>query len=164
MASAITNETLDVQKKINNHFLSIDGIKMIKTSLLNTHIADILPRLCFAIDSDNILLDYRYFKFISSSENNDYIISYVISIIKNVLKSRETFTFHVNLESLTLLQVEKNYSFITKISETLKVTFPDKLNICYIYNAPFIFHKVITIIGAFVDNKTRQKIKLVAQE
>jgi hypothetical protein len=82
MASAITNESLDVQKKITNHFLSIDGIKMIKTNLLNTRIGDILPRLCFAIDSDNILLDYRYFKFISSSENNDYIISYVISIIK----------------------------------------------------------------------------------
>jgi hypothetical protein len=50
------------------------------------------------------------------------------------------------------------------MSEVLKTTFPDKLNVCYVYNAPFIFSKVISIVGAFVDKKTQQKIKLIKAE
>jgi hypothetical protein len=50
------------------------------------------------------------------------------------------------------------------MSEVLKTTFPDKLNICNVYNAPFIFSKVISIIGAFVDKKTQQKMKLMKSD
>ena len=55
---------------------------------------------------------------------------------------QETFTFHVNMSSITLLHIEKYFGFIKNISEILKVTFPDKLNVCYVYNAPFIFSKL----------------------
>jgi len=167
MASASTldneknNGGLDIQQQIHNHFLSNDHLKTTKANIIKTCFNDVLSKLCFSIDTDNILLDYRYFKFIASAENYELIIFYIISVIKNVLKTHETFVFHVNLDTLTLLHVEKYFGFIKKISEVLKVTFPDKLSTCYIYNAPFIFSKIISILSAFVDKKTQQKIKLV---
>jgi len=169
MATAVTldNEkntgsgSLDIQKQIHNHFLSNDHLKKTKANIIKACFNDVLSKLCFSIDADNILLDYRYFKFIACAENYELLISYIVSVIKNILKTQETFVFHVNLDTLTLLHVEKYFGFIKKISEVLKVTFPDKLSTCYIYNAPFIFSKIISILSAVVDKKTQQKIKLV---
>jgi hypothetical protein len=66
--------------------------------------------------------------------------------------------------SITILHIEKYFGFIKNISEVLKTTFPEKLNVCYIYNAPFIFSKLFNIVGAFIDKKTQQKIQLVKDE
>jgi CRAL/TRIO domain len=160
----ITNQSLEIYKQIHNHFLSTSHIKVAKANIMKTCFNDILSKLCFVIKSDNILLDYRYFKFIASSDNYEFIIHYIVSVIQSVLIKHETFTLHVNLDSLTLLHIEKHFSFIKNMSEILKTTFPDKLNICHVYNAPFIFSKIISIISVFVDKKTQQKIKLINSE
>jgi hypothetical protein len=161
---ATANQTLDIHQQIHAQFSSNEHIKIAKTNIMNTCFNDVLSHLCFALDSENILLDYRYFKFIASADNYEFIICYIVSVIQCALNKHETFVFHVNLDSLSLLQVEKHFIFIKKISEDLKTTFPDKLNTCNVYNAPFIFSKVISIISAFVDKKTQQKIKLVKSE
>jgi hypothetical protein len=164
MATAKITQTLDIHQQIHAQFSSNDHIKTAKTNIMKTCFNDVLSRLCFAIDSENIILDYRYFKFIASSDNYEFIICYIVSVIQCALNKHETFILHVNLESLSLLHIEKHFGFIKRMSEVLKTTFPDKLNICNVYNAPFIFSKVISIVGAFVDKKTQQKIKLVKSE
>jgi hypothetical protein len=164
MATAKMTQTLDIHQQIHAKFSSNDHIKTAKTNIIKTCSNDVLTQLCFALDSENIILDYRYFKFIASSENYEFIICYIVSAVQCTLNKHETFILHVNLESLSLLHIEKHFGFIKRMSEVLKMTFPDKLNICYVYNAPFIFSKIISIIGAFVDKKTQQKIKLIKSE
>jgi prophage DNA circulation protein len=68
------------------------------------------------------------------------------------------------MNSITLLHIEKYFPFIQQISEVLKTTFPDKLNTCYIYNAPYIFSKLFSVVSMFIDKKTQQKIQLVENE
>jgi hypothetical protein len=114
--------------------------------------------------NNDIVLDYRYFKFISSPENYDAIIHYIVSIIQNVLKLQNSFVFHVNMNSITMLHIEKYFGFIKQMSETLKTMFPEKLNVCYIYNMPFIFSNLFAIISTFIDKRTQQKIKLMKDE
>ena len=161
---ATANKTLDIHEKIHAQFSSNEHIKIAKANIMKTCFNDILSKLCFALDSQNIILDYRYFKFIASVDNYDFLINYIVTVIQNVLNKHETFILHVNLDSLALLHIEKHFGFIKKISEVLKIAFPDKLNICHVYNAPFIFSKIISILSAFVDKKTQQKIKLVKSE
>jgi hypothetical protein len=166
MASAKTiqtNNSLDIKEQIQNHFLSNEDIKITQNKIIKTCFDDILKKICFNLDSDNILLDYRYFKFIASPENYKMLIYYIVNIIQNVLKKYDTFVFHVNMNTLTLLHIEKHFTFIKMISEVLKETFPDKLRICYIYNAPFIFSKIISILSSFIDKKTQQKIQLIKE-
>jgi hypothetical protein len=159
-----TNQSLDIHEQIHAQFSSTEHIKIAKTNIMKTCFNDVLSKLCFALDSQNIILDYRYFKFIASVDNYYLLVCYIVSVIQNVLNKHETFILHVNLDSLTLLHIEKHFSFIKNISEVLKTTFPDKLNICNVYNAPFIFSKIISIISVFVDKKTQQKIKLIKSE
>jgi hypothetical protein len=161
---ARANQTLDICEQIHAQFSSNEHIKIAKANIMKTCFNDVLSKLCFAVDSQNIILDYRYFKFIASIDNYDLIISYIVSVIQSVLNKHETFILHVNLDSLTLLHIEKHFGFIKKISEVLKTAFPDKLNACHVYNAPYIFSKIISIISAFVDKKTQKKIKLIKSE
>jgi hypothetical protein len=161
---ATANQSLDIHEQIHAQFSSTEHIKIAKANIMKTCFNDILSKLCFVLDSQNIILDYRYFKFISSVDNYELLVCYIVSVIQSVLNKNETFILHVNLDSLTLLHIEKHFGFIKKISEVLKTTFPDKLNICNVYNAPFIFSKIISIISLFVDKKTQQKIKLINSE
>jgi hypothetical protein len=161
---ATANQTLDIHEQIHAQFSSNEHIKIAKANIMKTCFNDVLSKLCFAVDSQNIILDYRYFKFIASVDNYEFIICYIVSVIQCVLNKHETFILHVNLDSLSLLHIEKHFGFIKRMSEVLKTTFPDKLNICNVYNAPFIFSKVISIIGVFVDKKTQQKMKLMKSD
>ena len=121
---------------------------------------DLLSKLCFIMNNE-IVLDYRYFKFLASEENYAQIINYIISVMQKVLVLQNTFTFHVNMSSVTLLHIEKYYPFIKQLSEILKNTFPDRLDTCYIYNAPIVFSTLFRIVGVFIDKKTLSKIKLM---
>lgn len=125
-------------------------------------INDILTHLC-SIKNGSILLDYKYFKPCARVENYGVILKHIIETIQTILREKDTFVIHINLQSLTLSDVEKYYSFIQIISETMKNTFPDKLEQCNIYNAPFIFSQVYRIISLFIDKKTQQKMKLVEE-
>jgi hypothetical protein len=161
MNAAKITQTLDIHEQIHAQFSSNEHIKIAKANIMKTCFTDVLSRLCFSLNYENIILDYRYFKFIAFADNYEFVISYIVSVIKSALHKHETFILHVNLDSLTLLHIEKYFGFIKQISEVLKTTFPEKLNVCYIYNAPYIFSNLFAVISAFIDKRTQQKIQLV---
>jgi hypothetical protein len=155
--------SLDIQQQIFTHFSSNENIKNTKKNIMKTCLNEVLKNLCFSLDNKNIVLDFRYFKFLSSSENYDLIISFIVSVIQNVLKNKETVILHVNMDTITLLHVEKHFGFIKNFSQILNNKFPDRLNVCYIYNASFVFSKILGIVSIFIDKTTQQKIKLVKE-
>ena len=159
-----TDNLDNLHRQLTIHFSKDEPLKNTKKNIIKICFNDILNKLCFSLQNNDIVLDYRYFKFISFPENYNAIIQHIVSVIINVLKVQESFIFHVNMCSITILHIEKYFGFIKNISEVLKTTFPEKLNVCYIYNAPFIFSKLFNIVGAFIDKKTQQKIQLVKDE
>jgi len=166
MSSTIneSNNLDNIQKHLINHFLKYEQLKNTKKNIITTSFNEILNNLCFQLKNNDIVLDCRYFKFISFPENYEAIIQHIISVIQSVLKTQELFVFHVNMSSTTLLHIEKYFGFIKQMSEILKTMFPEKLKVCYIYNAPYIFSNLFAVISAFIDKRTQQKIKLVKDE
>jgi hypothetical protein len=120
-----------------------------------------LQNLCFSIYDNNIILDYTYFKHIACSKTYDLIVDYIINTILHVKKTHELFRIHINLKGVSLANIDTHYSFISKLAIKMKETFPDRLDVCYIYNAPFIFSQLLSLVSCFIDKKTQQKIKLV---
>lgn len=159
-----TDNLDNIRRQLTIHFSKDEQLKNTKKNIIKMCFNDILNKLCFPLQNNDIVLDYRYFKFISSPENYDAIIQHIIAVIQNVLKTQELFVFHVNMSSTTLLHIEKYFGFIKQMSEILKTMFPEKLKVCYIYNAPYIFSNLFAVISAFIDKKTQQKIKLVKDE
>jgi hypothetical protein len=150
---------------IKNNFISDENFISKKyTGLkINKTLNEILLAFCNSNNENEIILDYRYFKVLSNLNciHYDSIIQHVVDVIHATIEKKELFIIHVCLKSLSLTDIDKYYHFICKISEILKTTFPDKLDKCFIYKAPFIFSQVFTIVSAFVDKKTLAKIELV---
>ena len=162
MTSQITKYT-DKNQNIQKYFImdtNYKNITMNNFKNLNTEL--LFHSLCHSIENSNdVILDYRYFKILAMPDNYDILIQYIMSIVNNVLNKYDDFVFHVCMKSLKITDVDKYYVFICKISEAFKTTFQDKLDKCYIYNAPFIFSQLITVISTFVDKKTQNKIEVV---
>ena len=43
----------------------------------------------------------------------------------------------------------------------IKKKYPNKLEKCYVHNAPVIFEKLYSIISLFIDEETQKKIKII---
>ena len=120
---------------------------------------DLLNNFCHIKTNNEIEINYKYFKIINTFIDKNYILNYLIYIVENVLIKHQTFIVHVNIEKLTLLEVEKNRDFVQDMSNVLKERFPDKLEICLIYEGSFIFKQIYSLLSIFIDKKTLKKIK-----
>jgi len=159
------NDNPQICKDALVHFCD-EKHKNIKTSAIKKYNIVLEPReiignLSFIQGNNNILLDYRYFKCFVPEQDYDNVFQYFFNLIKKVLEKNESFNIHVYIKSLAISDLDKYYSFISKISQIMKDAFPDKLGKCYIYNASFIFAQLIKIIAKFVDKKTQEKIRLI---
>ena len=121
---------------------------------------ELLYNFCHSDNNDHIVLNYKYFKIVSNIIDNNNILNYLIFIIENALNKTENFVAHVYIENLTILEIDKNKDFIRYMCTILKDRFPDKLEICYIHDAPYIFKQIYTFLSLFIDKKTLSKIKL----
>uniref|UniRef100_A0A6C0KX38 CRAL-TRIO domain-containing protein n=1 Tax=viral metagenome TaxID=1070528 RepID=A0A6C0KX38_9ZZZZ len=159
--SIITKNALEYFKLEKHNNIKKDFVKKNKIVM---DPQDVLNNLCFVVENtNNIMLDYRYFKCFVQKEHWDNVFNYFYKTIETVLQNHNTFNVHVYIKSLSMMDIDKCYSFIGKISQIMKDAFPDKLGSCYIYQASFIFSQLIKIISKFVDKKTKEKIKLIEE-
>jgi len=79
--------------------------------------------------------------------------------MENTLIKYEKFIVHLNVEKLTLLEIEKNRDFIMSMSSILKDKFPDKLDACIVYEVSFVFKQIYNILSIFIDKITLKKIQ-----
>jgi hypothetical protein len=120
---------------------------------------ELLNNFCHIKINNEIEIHYKFFKIINTFIDQNYILNYLIFIVENILKNYETFIVHVNIEKLTLLEIEKNRLFVQEMSNVLKEKFPDKLEVCNIYEGSFIFKQIVNLLAIFIDKKTLKKIR-----
>lgn len=129
---------------------------------LSPEIMNVLQNFCYIQNDNNIIINHTYFKLYSKNNQETYIIlNYLIEQIERVLINYQDFNIHLNIKSLTLVELDKHKNLIAMMSLLLKQKFPDKLNNCYIYDAPFIFSSLFSIISSFIDKDTQKKIQLI---
>ncbi len=146
--------------KIIKYFETNENYKKIKNKLTFC-IKEILSNWCFPVKENEIILDTQFFILIANLDNYGPIMNSAISLIEEILKTNETIIVHLNMKSFTLTHLEKHYSFIKNICILLQEKFPDKLEKCLVYNAPFLFAQLFSIVSKFIDKKTQKKIKLI---
>lgn len=121
---------------------------------------DILKGLC-SIKENSIILNYIYFKNIANDNTYGYLLNYITNNIDIVLNTNKEIIVHVNMKNLTIVDIDKHKTFIQQMSGYLKDKYPQKLTKCYVYNAPFIFAQLFSIVSMFIDKDTQKKIELV---
>lgn len=146
--------------RITKYFETNENYKKVKGKI-SLCIKEILSNWCFPVKENEIILDSQFFILIATTDNYGIIMNSAISLIEEILKTNETITVHLNMKSFTLIHLEKHYSFIKNICILLQTKFPDKLEKCFVYNAPFLFTQFFSIVSKFIDRKTQKKIKLI---
>ena len=143
----ITNFSQSINMKINENKLQ-----------------ELLHNFCHIKTSNEITINYKYFKIINTFIDKNNILSYLVFIVENILKNYNTFIVHVNIEKLTLLDIDKNKDFVQDMSNTLKDRFPDKLEVCFIYEGSFIFKQLYNVLSLFIDKKHLKKLNLMTEK
>ena len=77
---------------------------------------ELLHNFCSVKTNNEIVVNYKYFKIINTFIDKNSILNYLIFIVENVLKNYDTFIVHVNIEKLTLLEIDKNRDVIQNMS------------------------------------------------
>jgi len=142
---------------------------------------DIFEGFCY-IKDQIVFMDYIYFKHLATKDTYNMVLNYMIQKIdsvlagnsvlsgnsvlagNSVLSGNSVFTVYVNLKKLTVLEVDKHGQFIQQMSKALKERYPDRLDKCYIYNAPFVFSQIYNIVSRFIDKDTQDKIVLIKKK
>jgi hypothetical protein len=121
---------------------------------------DVLHNLC-NINNNAIIVDYTCFKLVANTSTYDVIIMLICKNIDNILLTNETVSIHINLKTLSVLDIEKHKQFIQRFACFMKEKYPSKLSKCYVYNAPFVFAQLLNILCLFIDKETQSKIVLI---
>jgi hypothetical protein len=156
---------INIQKDLNVYFFKND-YKHIKITAHQNRITrdeDFLEKACFLYKDNIIVINYSYLKWImkNGSCSNESLIEYIMNVFKETMRYHKNFILHMNSNHLTMLDIDKYYLFIKNISLVMKESFPNNLDKCFVYNAPFIFSKLFSILSVFIDKATLQKIKIV---
>lgn len=145
---------------MNYNFNNINTFsESVNLKINENKLQELLYNFCHIKTKNEITINYKYFKIIKTFIDKNNILYYLIFIIDNILKNYNTFIVHVNIEKLTLLDIDKNRDFIESMSNVLKDRFPDKLDVCLIYEGSFIFKQIYNLLALFIDKNTLKKIK-----
>ena len=145
-------------KKNNVLFITnYDSFKQYRHLYTNEQI---INNICY-IDENNLIIQYAFFKKFGNKTNYNIITQHIVNNINNILRQYELINVHFSLYKMDLFDLEKHYDFLMCICKLMQSTYPDKLNKFNIYQPPFIYSKIYSIISTFIDKSTRSKIKMV---
>jgi len=132
--------------------------KDLKHGRKKPNMPDILDNFCRIINENEVFIDFKFFKLVGTPETYTTLIQYITNTIQKVLATHTSVsTLHINLKSMSLLDIDKHFVFIKGLS--LATDFTDYISACSIYQSGFIFGKLLTAIFSCLDKPTQVKIK-----
>jgi hypothetical protein len=143
----------------------ISGLNILNNNLgaqPNKLLAELLHNYCYTTNDNDIIICLKSLKLLNKNKiPYDFLLEHLIKIIDIVLSKNIMFNIHINVKSISIVDVDINQDFIKKASLVLKDKYPYKLENCYIYEAPSIFTSLCKIIFAFIDKETQKKFKII---
>lgn len=141
-----------------NHIKSTQILEMIKQKRFDEIIHGIGH-----IKDNCIIIEFKFFKYFSIPVTHDLITSHMDQVIKELTSKYDTFDVHVNLQSFSIADADKHSTYCKAVNEYFAQAYPDKLNMCYVYNASFVFETIFKVAKVFMDKDTLKKIVLVKE-
>lgn len=116
------------------------------------------------INEEGIVIEPKYLKQFATQSTYDLIFNYMDQIIVQFLMIKcDTFNMYINLQSISIIDIEKHSNFFRYISTVFSTKYPNKLNKCYLYKASLIFETVFKMIKGYIDKDTLDKIELIKE-
>jgi hypothetical protein len=150
-----------ILNNIQKYLFFDDYFNDIKKDIKNIDFSLFLNSFCRIDQNNHIVVDYRFFKLIAFSDNYELFKMFLVDKINKLLSIVDHIVIHVNLESISLIDIEKHSTFLLQLAKYMSDTYPDKLENGYIYNAGFVIHGIYNMLTLVLDKETRRKIMFV---
>lgn len=136
-----------------NHIKSTQILDKIK----HGKIMEILTGFVY-IKDNSLIIEPKYCKYFATAGTYDIIVNYMDQLMTTLLSKYETINMHINLQSLSLVDLEKHSIFCRYLTTFFSEKYPDKLHKWYIYNVSFMFETIFNVIKHYIDTVTLSKI------
>jgi hypothetical protein len=150
-----------VLNNIQKYLFFDEYFNEIKKDIKNIDFSLFLNSFCRIDQNNHMIVDYRYFKLIAFSENYELFKLFMVDKINKLSGVTDNIVLHVNLESISLIDIEKHSNFLFHLATFMSETFPDKLEKGYIYNSGFLVHSIYNMLIMVLNKETRNKIMFV---
>jgi len=138
-----------------------DYYNEIKRDIKNIDFSLFLNSFCRIDQHNQIVIDYRYFKLIAFTDNYELFKFFLVDKINKALLVVDKIVLHVNLDSISVTDIDKHSNFLIQLARFMTDNFPDKLEKGYIYNSGFLINSIYNILLMVLDKETRTKIIFV---
>ena len=150
--------------KNDNPYLTVELFG--KTHIKSTQILDKIKRnqiieilTGFVYIKDNsLIIEPKYLKYYATYKTYDIIVNYMDELLTALLSKYATINMHINLQSLSLVDLEKHSQFCKYLTTFFSEKYPDKLHKWYVYNVSFMFETIFNVIKHYIDKVTLNKI------
>jgi len=150
-----------ILNNIQQYLFFDDYYNEIKKNIKNIDFSLFLNSFCRIDQQNHIVIDYRYFKLIAFSDNYELFKLFIVDKINKVLTITDKITIHVNLDNISLTDIDKHSTFLIQLAKFMSETFPEKLEKGYIYNSGFLIHSIYNLLIMVLNRDTRSKIVFV---
>jgi len=150
-----------ISNNIQKYLFFDDYYNEIKRDIKNIDFSLFLNSFCRIDQHNQIVIDYRYFKLIAFTENYEIFKLFLLDKINKVLSVVDKIILHVNLETISISDIERHSTFLIHLSKFMAETFPDKLEKGYIYNSGYLINSIYNLLIMVLNRETRNKIVFV---
>ena len=137
----------------NNHIKSTQILNKIKYNKID----DILSGFVY-IKDNCLIVEPKYLKYFAANHTYDIIVQHMDQLMSILLSKYATINMHINLQSLSLVDLEKHSHFCKYLTSFFSEKYPDKLHKWYVYNVSFMFETIFNVIKHYIDKVTLNKI------
>jgi len=148
--------SIDVEEPIiffNNEYNSLKNKK-------NENI-DIYLSYFSYITKKSLILDYRFFKLIGNPNNYELFLNYLMNQIEEILTQTNLFNLYFNIDTITLIELDKYSIFFIRVAKLFSEKYPDCLQNFYILGSGFMFDNMKNLFSFILPKKTREKIQFI---
>jgi hypothetical protein len=160
-------ETYYEKQPKNTFFKKSQKLDCAKEICENFNKEDILKLTMFIIPNTNIIVfDYNVFKLYANPSVYDIIVSYLLQLYDEVLKTNNTFEIHMILDTFTISAAERYKQIIQMFFDkciNCATDYSSKISKIHIYYAPSMIDTLKTMFKSCFDQTLNDKIILYSK-
>jgi hypothetical protein len=139
-----------------------DGYKMCSKIIFMEDVK-LLGKICYTLGENNksVIFDYNIFKEEGKQIKSSNVIDFFVIQIKRCLQQNQKFTMHIFIRKMYIIEIDENKNFYIAMVKRLRKEFDNKLDKCYIHNAPHFFSCLIDILKPFLNSRILSRIEII---
>ena len=92
---------------------------------------------------------------------NQMFINKFISVLNEALVENDILRLELDVNKIFVADIQKNINLIADLSNTLENTFPNKLGVCNIHNAPSTFSNMYALVSKYISSEVKERINVL---